>query len=121
MFLTFNSGCLGCVSTVTIPEGFTGILLFDVKDGAAVRGSVQEEHVVGVSTDFYPHGEGKFPSNKSSVSSARILSIRILWKDKKLGNCWKGAQSSGPEETARVLLPVCKTWFLPMLARNLYG
>lgn len=77
--------------------------------------------MVGVSIDFYPHGEGKFSSNKNGVSSARVPSIHILWKDRKLGSCWNGAQSSGLEETVRVLLPVREVWLLPMLARTVHG
>lgn len=76
--------------------------------------------MVGVSIGFYPHGEGEFSSNKISVSRARVLAIHILRKDKKLGSCWNGAQSSGLEETARVLLPVLEAWLLPMLARTVY-
>lgn len=76
--------------------------------------------MAGVSIGFYPHGEEEFSSNKISVSSARVLSIRIVWKDKKLGSCWNRAQSSGLEETARVLLPVREAWLLPMLARTVY-
>lgn len=68
----------------------------------------------------YPYGEGEFSSNNINVSSARVLSIHILWKDKKLGSCWNGAQSSGLEETARVLLPVREAWLLPTLARTVY-
>lgn len=121
--LTFNSWMSGtCLHLSQFQKESQEFRCLMSKMGAVL--SPQRLHRVrthvGVSIDFYPHGEGKFSSNKNRVSSARVLSIRILWKDKKLGSCWNGAQSSGLE-TARVLLPVREAWLLPTLARTVYG